>query len=158
VRASRDNALRVLAAGGQVLVYPGGDLEAYRHYRLRDRIVLGDRTGFVRVAQRAGVPIVPIVAQGAHRSAWIFTEGEAIARWIALHRWARLDRFPLALALPWGFAPGPWIPYLPLPFRIRLRVLPPVAADPADDPVTIRENVRARMQTALDDLARQSRA
>jgi hypothetical protein len=42
VRASRDNALRVLAAGGQALVYPGGDLEAYRHYRLRDRIVLGE--------------------------------------------------------------------------------------------------------------------
>lgn len=155
VRASRGNAARVLSGGGQVLVYPGGDLEAYRHSRLRDRIVLGDRTGFVEVAQRAGVPIVPLVAYGAHRSAYIFNDGTAIARWIGLHQWGRLDRFPLALALPWGLAPGPWIPYLPLPFPIRLRVLPAIRVSPEDDPTAVREHVRARMQAALDDLARE---
>jgi 1-acyl-sn-glycerol-3-phosphate acyltransferase len=153
LRASPENALRALAAGGQVVVYPGGDLEAYRRSRLRDRIVLGERTGFVRVAQRAGVPIVPIVTQGAHRSAWILTDGAAIARVIGLHGWGRLDRFPLALALPWGFAPGPWIPYLPLPFPIRLRILPPMRVDAAADPAAVRETVRSRMQAALDDLA-----
>jgi 1-acyl-sn-glycerol-3-phosphate acyltransferase len=153
LRACPENAARVLEAGGQVLVYPGGDLEAYRHAALRDRIVLGERTGFVRVAQRAGVPIVPIVAHGAHRSAYIFHEGAAIARALGLHRWGRLDRFPLALALPWGLAVGPWTPYLPLPFPIRLRVLPPMAVAPDDDPTATRERVRARMQAALDELA-----
>jgi len=157
VRASRENATRILGAGGQVLVYPGGDLEAYRHSGLRDRIVLGERTGFVEVAQRAGVPIVPIVAYGAHRSAYIFTDGAAIARWIGLHRWGRLDRFPLALALPWGLALGPWIPYLPLPFPIRLRVLPSIWVASDDDPSAVREEVRARMQAALDDLASEER-
>jgi len=153
LRACPSNALRALALGAQVLVYPGGDLEAYRHSRERDRIVLGERTGFVRVAREAGVPIVPVVVHGAHRSAYIFHDGRSIARRLQLERWGRLERFPLALALPWGIAVGPWAPYLPLPFPIRLRVLAPIGAASDDDPAAVREHVRERMQTALDALA-----
>lgn len=157
VRACPENAMRVFDAGGQVLVYPGGDLEAYRHSRDRDKIIFGPRTGFVRVAQRAGVPIVPIVTQGAHRSAYIFEDGESIARAIHLGSWGRTKRFPLALALPWGIALGPWIPYLPLPFPIRLRVLPPIHVAPGDDPAEVRETVRSLMQAAMDSMAREAR-
>jgi 1-acyl-sn-glycerol-3-phosphate acyltransferase len=157
LRATADNALRALRAGAQVLVYPGGDLDAYRHTRRRDEFVLGRRTGFVRVAQLAGVPIVPIVAQGAHRSAYIFYEGREIARLLRLKQWARLERFPLALALPWGIALGPWIPYLPLPFPIQVRVLPSIDAPAAASPESIRDKVRSEMQTALDELARRAR-
>jgi 1-acyl-sn-glycerol-3-phosphate acyltransferase len=154
VRACPDNARRVLAAGGQALVYPGGDLDAYRASRDRDRVILGERTGFVRIAQELGAPIVPIVAAGAHRSAWILSDGRGVARAIGLPRWGRLDRFPVALALPWGVALGPWLPYLPLPFRIQLRILPPITASPDADPATVREQVRARMQAALDEARR----
>ena len=154
LRASRDNALRALAAGALVLVYPGGDLDAYRHARRRDEVVFGPRTGFVRVAVEAGVPVVPVVLQGAHRSAWVFHEGEELARWLRLPERARLERFPLALALPWGLAVGPWLPYLPLPFPVRLRVLPPVRLDRGVDPAEAREHVRELMQTALDRMAR----
>jgi 1-acyl-sn-glycerol-3-phosphate acyltransferase len=157
LRATPENATRALRAGAQVLVYPGGDLEAYRHARRRDEVVLGPRTGFVRLAQAAKVPIIPIVAQGAHRSAYIFSEGEEIARVLRLKRWARLERFPVALALPWGLALGPWIPYLPLPFPIQLRVLQPIPTPTGADPETIRDRVRAEMQTALDELARRAR-
>jgi 1-acyl-sn-glycerol-3-phosphate acyltransferase len=152
--ATRANARHALDAGARVLVYPGGDLEAYRHFRRRDEIILGPRTGFITLAQEADVPIVPVVAQGAHRSAIVFHEGEGIARRLGLKRWARLERFPLALALPWGLAAGPWLPWLPLPFPIRLRFLAPVRIAPGDDPAAARERVRATMQSALDDMAR----
>jgi 1-acyl-sn-glycerol-3-phosphate acyltransferase len=158
VRATPDNALRALRSGAQVLVYPGGDLDAYRHAKRRDEVVLGPRTGFVRVAQAAGVPIVPIVAHGAHRSAYIFSEGEALARLIGLKRWARLERFPIALAFPWGLALGPWLPYFPLPFPIQLRALAPIAAPPGADPGAIRDQVQAAMQAALTELARPAAA
>lgn len=156
VRAAPANARRILASGGHVLVYPGGDLEAYRHFRRGAEIVLGERTGFIRVAQETGAPIVPVVSYGAHRSAYIFHEGEAIARFLKLKSWARLERFPLALALPWGLAIGPWLPYLPLPLPIRIRFLPPFRVAPDDDAAAAREALRARMQAALDEMAQAS--
>jgi 1-acyl-sn-glycerol-3-phosphate acyltransferase len=152
LRASPENALRALESGAKVLVYPGGDIEAFRHSRHRDVVTLGERTGFVRVAQRAGVAIVPIVAQGAHRSAWIFHDGEGIVRALGLRQRARIARFPLALALPWGLAVGPWLPYLPLPFSVKLRALAPIRVAPNDDPRDVAGEVRVRMQRALDEM------
>ena len=124
----------------------------------QNEIVLGPRTGFVRLAQETAVPIVPVVAQGAHRSALIVTEGAGFARRIRLKSWARLERFPIALCLPWGIALGPWLPYLPLPFPVRLRFLPAVHVGPGDDVTEAREHLRATMQAALDNMARSSRS
>lgn len=152
IRATRANARRALAAGAKVLVYPGGDLDAYRSFRRRDEIVILPRTGFVEVAREAGVPIVPIVAWGAHRSAVIVREGRRIAAGLRMRGWARLERFPIALALPWGVALGPWVPYLPLPFPIRLRILPPRAVGAGEEAAAVAADVQARMQAALDDL------
>lgn len=151
--ACRESALRILSQGGQVLVYPGGDLEAYRAFRRRNEIVLLPRTGFVQVARALGVPIVPIVAEGAHTSAYIFAEGRRIARALRMKAWARLERFPLALALPWGLALGPWLPYLPLPARIRLRILPPMRVGSDESSLAAARRVQHVMQAALDDLA-----
>lgn len=153
IAAHRENANRVLATGGDLLVYPGGDLDAYRSFKRRNEIVLFPRTGFVQVAQAHGAPIVPIVAYGAHRSAYIFSEGEAIAGLLRLQKWARLQRFPLALALPWIFAPGPWLPYLPLPFQVRLRILPAVRVEKGEDASEVTLRIQSQMQQALHELA-----
>lgn len=153
VRACRDNAARALASGASVLVYPGGDQDAYRHFRRRNEVVILPRIGFVRVAQELGVPIVPVVAAGAHTSALIFTEGKALARLLQMPRWARLDRFPLALALPWGLAPGPWLPYLPLPLPIRVRLLEPMSVAASADPHSVATEVQSRMQRTLAELS-----
>lgn len=151
--ASRKSAERVLSMGGQVLVYPGGDLEAYRAFHRKNEIVLLPRTGFVEVARALGVPILPIVTQGAHASAVIFVEGRRIARALRMPRWARLERFPLALALPWGLAAGPWLPYLPLPVRVRLRILPPMWIAANEPPLAAARRVQHAMQRALSEMA-----
>ena len=151
--ATRANAQRVLGAGGQVLVYPGGDLEAYRGFKRRNEVVILPRTGFAQVARELGAPIVPIVAHGAHRSAYIFSEGKRIAALLEMQRWARLQRFPLALALPWGVALGPWLPYLPLPFRVSLRILAPICASPSDDATELARHVQHTMQQALREMS-----
>ncbi len=152
VSACRENAARVLASGGDVLVYPGGDLDAYRAFRRRDEVVILPRTGFVRVAQALRAPIVPIVAYGAHRSAVIVSEGKWLARRLGMQRWARLQRFPVALALPYGLALGPWLPYLPLPFPIRLRLLAPVHVAADEPPMEAATRIQRSMQESLEEM------
>jgi 1-acyl-sn-glycerol-3-phosphate acyltransferase len=154
ISARRRNAATALSLGGQVLVYPGGDLEAYRSFGRRNEVVILPRTGFVELARAARVPIVPIVTQGAHRNALIFHEGKRIARWLRLKRWARLERFPLALALPWGLAVGPWLPYLPLPLTVRMKVLPPMRIETGESSREAALRIQNAMQRALDELAR----
>lgn len=152
LRASRDTAHHALMSGGCVLVFPGGEMEAFRRRDRASEIVFGDRVGFVQVARRAGVPIVPIVAEGAHRSAWVLHEGRQIARALRLRDWTRNERFPIALALPWGLTLGPWLPYAPLPFRVRLTILPPIEVGHANDR-TVQEHVVRTMQHELRRLA-----
>lgn len=153
LRASRDNARRLLEQGGVALVYPGGVRDAFRPTRRAGRIDLGGRLGFVRVARESGAPIVPVVAQGAHRSAFIWSDGESLARRLRLQR-VRQDRFPIALALPWGLTLGPWLPYLPLPFRVTIRFLPAVMVGGGDDPRSVQASIGSRMQSALDEMSR----
>jgi 1-acyl-sn-glycerol-3-phosphate acyltransferase len=153
LRATAENAQRSILRGAPVLVYPGGDIEAYRHFRRRDRIHLEGRRGYLRVARATDVPIQAVVVQGAHRSALIVSEGERLARALELHRWARLQRFPVALCLPWGLALGPWLPYLPLPFTLRMRILPRTWVGSNETIEQAHARVTARMQAALDELA-----
>jgi 1-acyl-sn-glycerol-3-phosphate acyltransferase len=152
VRASPDNARRALGRGAHVLVYPGGDLEAYRHFSRRNQIVLGARRGYLRVARELGVPIQPLVTQGAHRSALIMSEGQRLASFLRLRSWGRLERFPVALCLPWGISLGPWLPYLPLPFSLRLRVLPKLFVDQHETDEQAHRRVTDAMQRAMSDL------
>jgi 1-acyl-sn-glycerol-3-phosphate acyltransferase len=157
LRAHPDNARRALLAGAHVLVYPGGDIEAYRAFSKRDSIVLGSRRGYLRVARETGAAIQPIVAAGAHRSAIILSEGQTIARAARLKRWARLERFPTALCLPWGVALGPWLPYLPLPFQVRLRVLPKTWIGDHEPIEAAHSRIVASMQAALSELVSRHR-
>ena len=162
VPAHPDNAVALLRRGARVLVYPGGDIDAFRPWSERGRIVFGKRTGFVRVALRARAPIVPVVSAGAHDAFRVLTDGRRFVERFGLKRLARVEVFPIALCLPWIVSVGPGF-YVPLPVRIRIRVLPPLAwpqlpPEAADDDAIVwrcREEVRDAMQTALDDLMRE---
>ena len=150
VPAEPGAAHRLLEAGHAVQVYPGGDLDACRPFHARNRICFGGRTGYVRLAREAGVPIVPVVSQGAHRSIIILRSGRRLARWTGAHRRYRLAALPLSLSLPWGLWLGPVPGYIPLPLPIRIRVLPPIEPEGTIEQVDAR--VRDAMQTTLSDM------
>jgi 1-acyl-sn-glycerol-3-phosphate acyltransferase len=59
-----DDAVRLLAEGELVCVYPGGIDDSFKPSREAYTLKWGERAGFARVAIRAGVPIVPIAATG----------------------------------------------------------------------------------------------
>ncbi len=125
VRASHMNAARLFARGDKVLVYPGGDVEALRPYRHRDRVVFDGRRGYVRLALREGVPLVPVVAAGSHGALIVLDDLRPLARWLGLER-LRVKVWPLTLSVPWGLTLGPPPVYLPLPVRVLIEVLPAI--------------------------------
>lgn len=166
VRASHDNARRLFERGRRVLVYPGGDVDAMRPWRDRDRIVFGGRKGYVRLALRCGVPIAPVVAAGAHETFVVIDDLPWLARALRADRWLRVKVWPLTLCLPWGVTLGPLVPYLPFPSRILVEFLEPIRfgrsgeAAASDEAYVARCDARVReaMQAALTRLARERRA
>jgi 2-acylglycerol O-acyltransferase 2 len=64
VDARRSVAERALKKGNSILVLPGGEAEQIRTVYGKDKIYLKDRKGFVKLAMRHGVPIVPAYAFG----------------------------------------------------------------------------------------------
>jgi 1-acyl-sn-glycerol-3-phosphate acyltransferase len=161
VRASHENAARIFNQGSKVMVYPGGDVEALRPYRDRNRIRFDGRRGYLRLALRHGVPIVPVVAAGAHAGFIVLSDGRKLARVLRLDRLFRLKALPVSFSLPWGITVGLLPPYYPLKTRILIEVLEPIHFDrcgeeAAQDEAYVRacdERVRTAMQRKLCALA-----
>jgi len=59
-------AQAALASGVSLLVFPGGDHECLRPLWRAHEVDFAGRTGFLRIARDAGVPIVPMGIRGSH--------------------------------------------------------------------------------------------
>lgn len=160
IHASRENAAKALRSGSVVLVFPGGNYDVFRPTLSQNVIDFNGRTGYVRTAIEAGVPIVPTVSIGAQENQLFLTRGTWLAKRLGLTR-ARLEILPLSLGFPFGpsvlFLPL----NLPLPTKIVTQVLEPIdiVAQFGEDPDVdeVDTHVRSAMQTALDALAHQRR-
>jgi 1-acyl-sn-glycerol-3-phosphate acyltransferase len=159
---SRDNMLAAFDKGDDVILWPGGEIDAYRKWSKRDKAVLGGRRGFIRLAMRAGVPIVPVATIGGHDTLFILSEGRGIAKALKLKERMRVELAPITLSWPFGIALHltPF-QHLPLPAKIRTEILEPIYldSDPArlDDQEyvdAIYEQVEGAIQTGMDELAK----
>jgi 1-acyl-sn-glycerol-3-phosphate acyltransferase len=159
IEASRDNAARALHDGAVVLVFPGGDFDSYRPTLRENVIDFNGRTGYIRTAMEADVPIVPAVSIGGQETQFFLTRGHWLAKTLGLTR-ARMDILPISIGVPFGLSVI-FPPNLPLPAKIVTEVLEPidVAARFGEQPdvTEVDAHVRAVMQTALTRLARQRR-
>lgn len=130
IHADATNARRALERGGVVVVFPGGEYEAFRPFWQRGEIDFSERTGFVKLALQTGAPIIPMVTHGSHDTTVVLSRGRRLARLIRLPR-VRTKVFPWVLGLPWGLAPG-FIPMLPLPARVTVQFLAPLRWEPRE--------------------------
>lgn len=158
--AAPDAIATALAEGRDVALWPGGEVDSLRPWRERDRANLAGRKGFVKMAIRAGVPIVPIATVGGADAMPVLIRGDRLSKALRLDRLLRLKVFPVAVSLPWGIAPAA-LPQLPLPAKIRTRFMPAVELDrdPAraeDDAYVDRKyrEVEDAIQEGMDALAR----
>jgi 1-acyl-sn-glycerol-3-phosphate acyltransferase len=149
-----------LAEGRDVAVWPGGEVDSLRPWHERDHANLAGRKGFVKMAIRAGVPIVPIATVGGADAMPVLFRGDRVSRALKLDKLLRIKVFPLAISLPWGIAPAA-LPQLPLPAKIRTRLMPVVELenDPerADDEQYVDRKyaeVQNSIQRGMDALAR----
>ncbi len=146
-----------LQQGAAVVVYPGGDVEACRPWSQRDQVDMAGHKGFVRLALRAGVPVVPVVAHGSHHAVVVVSRGERLARVLGLKR-LRINVFPILLG-PFGLT-SILTPPLPLPAAITVEFLPALnwsgsGPDAANDPAVVDgcyAEITGIMQSALDRL------
>src|SRR4051794_34185421 len=102
VAASHENAEKALSSGAALLVYPGGDHEVHRPSWESGRVDFDGRRGFIRLALKHDVPIVPVVAIGGQETSLFLTQGKGIAKALGLDRALRLKVLPISLGLPWG--------------------------------------------------------
>lgn len=163
VRASHAMADAAFADGRKVLVFPGGNLEAFRPWSERNTIQFGQRKGFIRLALRHQVPITPVVFHGGQDAFVILSDGKWVARHMGPKRFLRSDTWPVYLGFPWGLMPAPMF-HVPMPIKYTTRVLPPIPVDAygpeaAEDPEVLQalyDQVIAAMQTAMDELVQQA--
>jgi 1-acyl-sn-glycerol-3-phosphate acyltransferase len=158
--AAPDSIAGALAAGHDVALWPGGEVDSLRPWVQRDEAILAGRKGFVRMAINAGVPIVPVATVGGPDSMPVLVRGRRLARALRLDKVARLKMFPIGLSAPWGLAPS-MLPEIPLPTKIRTAFQPPVEIDPdpacANDEDYVQrkyDEVQDSIQRGMDALAR----
>jgi 1-acyl-sn-glycerol-3-phosphate acyltransferase len=158
--AAPDSIATALAEGRDVALWPGGEVDSLRPWVERDRANLAGRKGFVKMAIRAGVPIVPIATVGGADAMPVLMRGDRLSRALQLDKLLRVKVFPLAISLPWGIAPAA-LPQLPLPAKIRTRFMPAVEVDcdpdRADDQAYVDQKydeVQCSIQRGMDALAR----
>jgi 1-acyl-sn-glycerol-3-phosphate acyltransferase len=159
IRAAPESTANALRSGGVVLVFPGGIYDAYRPTLAENVVDFNGRTGYVRSAIDAEVPIVPAVSIGGQESQLFLTRGTWLAKRLGLSRW-RSDILPVTIGIPFGLSVI-MPPNLPLPTKIVISVLEPidVVGQFGNKPhvAEVDAYVRAVMQTALDRLARERR-
>jgi 1-acyl-sn-glycerol-3-phosphate acyltransferase len=161
--AAPDSISAALAAGRDVVLYPGGERDSLRAWTKRDEALLAGRMGFVKLAINTGVPIVPVATTGGPDAMPVLATGRRLAKLFQLDRVARLKMFPVAFQLPWGVSPA-LLPEIPLPTKIRTLFQEPIEVehDPEriEDPGYVRskyEEVRRSIQDGMDSMARRRR-
>jgi 1-acyl-sn-glycerol-3-phosphate acyltransferase len=162
IPANPENAGRALDEGASVLVYPGGAYDAFRPWTERNQIDFQGHRGFIRLALRHGVPVVPVVAHGGHDTTVVLARGESLARGLGL-RGLGMPVVPLLWQVPWGVS-LPLMPGVPLPAKITVQVLPPMTWDDlgpelADDDETLEacyDEITGVMQDVLTELAEEN--
>ncbi|MFN8034371.1 MAG: lysophospholipid acyltransferase family protein [Acidimicrobiia bacterium] len=158
VSAHPENAYRLLRDEQQlVLVFPEGAKGPGKHYSERYRLRRFGRGGFVEIAMRAGVPVIPVAVVGAEESMPIIFKSTRLAKMM------NIPYVPITANMLM-FGPLGVVAYFPVKFK--LRVLPPVTFDvPPDQERYNRSRVmddadaiREQIQEALYDMLRTRRS
>lgn len=175
IPSTYEAAETAIAEGVPLLVFPGGDHETLRPIWQARRVDFGGRRGFLRIARKAGIPIVPMGIAGSHYTAPMLYRARWLAWLLVLPRVMGIKRWGISLlglvvaaaiastSWPWPWRVGliwVWLSsvliFLPIiPATIRFRIGEPLEPEtlftPADEDLT---EALARTESAVQHLVR----
>ena len=158
VSARPANAYRLLKEQDQLaLVFPEGTKGPSKSYTDRYQLRRFGRGGFVEIAMRAGVPVIPIAVVGSEEAMPVVFRLPTLARALGV------PYFPVTANL---LAMGPFGVVTPFPAKFKLRVLDPVhfGVPPDQDRYSKSrimeesERIRTQLQEAVYDMLRDRRS
>jgi 1-acyl-sn-glycerol-3-phosphate acyltransferase len=129
-------------AGHDIVIFPGGEHDALRNFSKRDKAILGGRVGFIKVAMRAGVPIVPYATTGGSDSGIVLSEGRGLAKLVNAKKHLRTEILPIVAAPPFGVILEILPSHLPMPAKIRYEFQDPIVL--SDDPNLVNDDAYLR--------------
>jgi 1-acyl-sn-glycerol-3-phosphate acyltransferase len=138
-----------VAAGHKLIVTPGGTREGYRSSRVKNRVDWGERNGFIKLAMRHRLPILPAAGIGVDDTFYAPIDGYRLQKEHGLSpetpSWVGVGPFGL-----WPFSP-------PFPVKITTRIGEPIRRhldlDPGDKAgiASVGGMVRGAVQAMLDE-------
>src|SRR5580700_9719087 len=158
VSARPANAYRLLKEQRQLaLVFPEGTKGPSKSFTDRYQLRRFGRGGFVEIAMRAGVPVIPIAVVGSEEAMPVIMRVPTLAKIIGV------PYVPITANL---FAFGPLGVVMPFPAKFKLQVLDPVHFDvPADQErysksriMEESERIRSLLQESVYDMLRDRRS
>jgi 1-acyl-sn-glycerol-3-phosphate acyltransferase len=158
VSARPANAYRLLKEQQKLaLVFPEGTKGPSKSFTDRYQLRRFGRGGFVEIAMRSGVPVVPIAVVGSEEAMPI------VLRLPSLARALRVPYFPVTANV---LTMGPLGVVVPFPAKFKLRVLEPVSFDVTPDQerysksrvMEESERIRTHLQEAVYDMLRDRRS
>lgn len=156
--AHPDNAYRLLREQRQlVLVFPEGTKGPSKLVSERYQLGRFGRGGFVEIAMRAGVPVIPIAVMGSEETMPILAKLPSVARVVGI------PYMPITANM---VAFGPLGAAIPFPAKIKLRVLDPVTFNVQPDQerysksriMDESEKIRDQIQAELYNMLRERRS
>ncbi|MGO9855749.1 MAG: lysophospholipid acyltransferase family protein [Acidimicrobiales bacterium] len=158
VSARPANAYRLLREQQQLaLVFPEGTKGPSKSFTDRYQLRRFGRGGFIEIAMRAGVPVIPVAVVGSEETMPVVLRLPTLAKALGL------PYFPVTANL---LALGPLGVVTPFPAKFKLRVLDPVRFDVPPDQerysksriMEESEYVRAQLQEAVYEMLRDRRS
>jgi 1-acyl-sn-glycerol-3-phosphate acyltransferase len=149
VRACQENALRLLEADEATLVFPEGVKGIGKLYRKRYVLQRFGRGGAIRLAAKAGAPIVPVAIVGAEEAMPLISRMSWLAGPLGL------PYIPITPTLPWLGLAG----LIPYPTKWFIDFGEPLALGDGDPEALVNDRVRvnrlneelrARVQALVD--------
>lgn len=162
--------------GVSILVFPGGDYEATRPIWQANQVQFAGRQGFLKIAQKFGLSIVPLGIRGSHYTAPVLWRSERILPWLlVVPRMMGMKRYALTLlgllgvatlialspylgwwltllmSWVWLVAPIATLPWIP--WSIRMEIGQPISASELFDGGSL-ESAGIRVEHAVQVLVR----